>query len=138
MKFKLGVGDPNFRRFIKINADRPKHVMRIFGIEFYRQITIATPVDTGRARWGWNCSVGSPDLTVPPPGKYTIDSERAKGSFTAEVIAGADSIYICNALPYANRLNNGWSAQAPARFTELCFANVVEKLFKLPGVTIDG
>jgi hypothetical protein len=137
MKFNLGVGDPNVKRYIKINAARPKRVMLMFGIEFYRQVTIATPVDTGRARLGWNCSVGSPDLTVPPPGKYELDSTRAERVFTVQAVSNADSIYISNAVPYIGKLNDGWSSQAPARFVELCFTNAVDKLFKLPGVTVD-
>ena len=137
MKFNLGVGDPNVKRYIKINAARPKRVMRSFGIEFYRQVTIATPVDTGRARWGWNCSVGSPDLTIPAEGKYKIATSRATKSFTVQVLSNADSIYISNAVPYIGDLNDGWSSQAPARFVELCFTNTVEKLFKLPGVTVE-
>lgn len=137
MNFKLGVGDPNVKRYIKINAARPQRVMRSFGIEFYRQVTIATPVDTGRARWGWNCSVGSPDLTIPAENKYNLDASRATKSFTAQVVSNADRIYISNAVPYIGKLNDGWSSQAPARFVELCFTNAVDKLFKLPGVTVD-
>lgn len=137
MNFKLGVGDPNVKKYIKINAARPKRIMRSFGIEFYRQVTIATPVDTGRARCGWNCSTGSPDLTIPPEGKYKIATSRATKSFTAQVVSNADSIYISNAVPYIGKLNNGWSNQAPARFVELCFTNAVDKLFELPGVTVD-
>lgn len=138
MNFKLGVGDPNVKRYIKINAARPKRVMRDFGLGFYRQIHVATPVKDGRARWGWNCSIGSPDLTVPPPGKYGLDSTRAERVFTVQAVSNADSIYISNAVPYIGKLNDGWSSQAPARFVELCFTNAVDKLFKLPGVTVEG
>lgn len=151
MDFKLGIGDPNVKKYIKLNASRPKRAMRAFGVEFYRQVTIATPVDTGRARWGWNCSIGAPDLTVPasaPKGWigrakggtefYGQDFTRSTKTFTVQAVAGAESIYISNAVSYTGRLNDGSSSQAPARFAELCFTNAVDKLFKLPGVTVDG
>lgn len=151
MNFKLGVGDPRLNKYIKINAERPKRIMRAFGVEFYRQVTIATPVDTGRARWGWNCSLSTPDLTVPasaPEGWigrakggtefYGQDTTRSTKTFTVQTVSGAESIYISNAVPYIGKLNDGWSSQAPARFVELCFTNAVGKLFKLPGVTVEG
>ena len=107
--------------------------MRMFMVEFYRQVTISTPVDTGRARYGWNCSIGTPDLNIPPEGQYNLDASRATGVFTVKNVTGKDTLYISNAVPYIGDLNDGWSSQAPARFVELSFGTSVRKLDKYSG-----
>lgn len=134
MKFKLGRNDPKLIKFADQNKKRLAKAQRMFGIELYRQLTIATPVDTGRARWGWNCSIRKEDDTIPPeaPGHkknyYRLDAGRAAAIFTMSNVNGVDTIYISNAVPYIVKLNEGWSRQAPARFFELCFENAVLKL----------
>ena len=136
MKFELGKNDPGVQRFIELNESRVPKVMRMFTVEAYRQLTIATPVDTGRARWGWNCSFIQPNFTIPmaaPKGQknyYGLDAARASNTFRADIISGKETLYISNAVPYIIKLNEGWSRQAPARFFELCFENAVQKLSK--------
>lgn len=136
MKFQLGRNDPNLQRYIEKNEQRVPKAMRMFTVEVYRQLTIKTPVDTGRARWGWNCSFVQPNFTIPmaaPEGQknyYGLDAGRAESTFTISAISGKDTLYISNAVPYIVKLNEGWSQQAPARFFELCFENAVQKLLK--------
>jgi len=73
-----------------------------------------SPVDTGRFRGNWMMGVGSPDVS-------TIDAVDKDGSTTvARITAAAGSlqaggvVYITNSLPYARRLEYGWSKQAPS------------------------
>lgn len=78
-------------------------------------VVISTPVDEGRARANWQVSLGSPASgtldTLDPSGQATV----AKGASTiSSHTKGA--IHITNNLPYIGRLNDGWSAQAPAGF----------------------
>ena len=143
MKINLGSSDGTVSRYIQAKKEQVPRLMRTFGMEFYRQVTISTPVDTGRARYGWNCSVGNPDFIIPakaPEGTgvssgggvfYTLDSGKAGRVFTQSAVTGESPIYISNAVNYITALNNGHSRQAPARFVELSFFNVVDKLFKL-------
>ena len=128
MHFNLGVGDKRVKRYINIQKQFIPKCMRMFMVEFYRQCTISTPVDTGRARWGWNCSIGSPNLTVPAEGKYTLDVARANDTFTVSAVSGKETLYVSNAVPYIWKLNDGYSRQAPARFVELSFDNSFQKL----------
>lgn len=128
MNFKLGCGDRGVQYYIQLRKSMVPKCMRMFMVEFYRQVTISTPVDTGRARWGWNCSIGSPDLTIPAEGKYSIATARATTVFTVRAVKEAPDLFIANAVPYIGRLNDGSSKQAPARFVELAFINVVRKL----------
>lgn len=134
MKVQLGKKDPALKRYLDMNIERPAKVMRKFMVEAYQQLTIKTPVDTGRARWGWNCSFVQPNFTIPmaaPDGQknyYGLDAGRAKSAFRAEIVSGRETLYIANAVPYIVKLNEGWSRQAPARFFELAFENAVQKL----------
>lgn len=142
MNFFLGQNDPNVRKYLNIQNRFVPRCMRNFMIEFYRQCTISTPVDTGRARWGWNCSIKAPVMDIPAAapdgwvgknhkgGKafYKLDSKRARETFSVEVVTGKDPLYITNAVPYIGKLNEGWSKQAPARFVELAFDYAVNKL----------
>ena len=100
-----------------------ENAMKIAIVECMRQLTISTPVDTGRARFGYFCTVGNPSDAVPDAapksGKLYYPypdiairlSEMGKFSIS-------DTLYITNNVPYIVRLNNGYSKQAPARFVE--------------------
>lgn len=107
--------------------------MKIALIECMRQLTISTPVDTGRARWGWFVTVGSPSTEIPPEGQYSIPdvTSRANVSVSADVTA-----YIANNVPYIVELNDGSSKQQPARFVERAAAsaqNAVMRYLKSKG-----
>ena len=73
-----------------------------------------SPVDTGRFRANWNYGLGAPDLSVSmatdPTGAKTV------GRIVAEIPTDAAGKvhFLSNSLPYAQRLENGWSRQAPA------------------------
>lgn len=146
MKFKLGQHDRGVTRFIQVKKEMIPKAMRMFGVEFYRQVIISTPVDTGRARYGWNCAIGMPDLSIPaaaPEGwsgesegggaYYSVDAERAEQAFDMKKMDDKAVIYVTNAVPYIGDLNDGHSRQSPARFVELAFMNAVDKLKKWNG-----
>lgn len=67
----------------------------------------------GRFRGAWMVSIGTPDNTVgtvlDAEGRLTLEAHKA-------IIAGAkggDVIHFRNNMPYAQRLEKGWSKQAP-------------------------
>lgn len=101
--------------------------------ECLRQLTISTPVDTGRARWGWFVTVRSPSSEIPPEGQYSVPdvTSRANVSVSADVTS-----YITNNVPYIVKLNDGSSKQQPARFVERAAAsaqNAVMRYLKSKG-----
>lgn len=106
-------------------------VMQIATVEFYRQVIISTPVDTGRARHGWNITIQSPSLTVPPEGKYSMPNIEEHGLSTIISVTPEQVIYITNRVPYIEDLNKGSSQQAPARFVELAAERVQRGVPKL-------
>ena len=116
--FNLMKGMKEIDRMNEAYRIQIKKAMKIGIIEALRQVTISTPVDTGRARWSWFLSVKVPSPELPPEGKYRVPqtTERIKAlelNFTV-----CDTLYLTNNVPYVPDLNEGSSKQAPARFVE--------------------
>jgi hypothetical protein len=89
-------------------------IVRKVTIDITTALVRMSPVDTGRFRGNWMIGVGSPDVS-------TIDAVDKDGSTTvARITTAAGSleaggvVYITNSLPYARRLEYGWSKQAPS------------------------
>ena len=110
----------------KGNADL---VVRKVALEVLTRVVMMSPVDTGRFRGNWTVSIGSVDSSVSAEDKSRVlgaivpasgDVDPSGGATIARgsaVIPGASagqSIFITNNLPYARRLEHGWSKQAPA------------------------
>lgn len=85
-------------------------VVRTATLELFSGIIKSTPVDTGRARGNWQTSVVQPQGgTLERTGM-----EAALAEVQATVPEGAGQlVYLSNNLPYIERLENGWSQQAP-------------------------
>ena len=89
---------------------------------FYRSIALSagnslimlSPVDTGRFRANWNFEIGadnnSTSTNMDKTGTLALGRLRAK----VRVSKMGDVLYMSNNLPYAYRLETGWSAQRPA------------------------
>lgn len=99
-------------------------VTQKIALEALNKVVMRSPVDTGRFRANWNVSFGNPDLAITEnkdkPGTETI----AKGGALIESLDRLNRVWISNNLPYANRLENGWSKQAPAGMVALTFAEL--------------
>lgn len=78
-------------------------------------ITIqGSPVDTGRFRSNWMSAYGSVDTkTTPDADKSGAPSVTRLKARLTDLNIGV-TFYFTNSLPYAQRLEYGWSAQAPA------------------------
>lgn len=80
-------------------------------IQAFNTIIIESPVDTGRFRGNWQCSLNYPVLTT------LFDDVKGSISTTENVSAKTqgytldDVMYLTNNLPYAEALENGHSKQ---------------------------
>lgn len=97
------------------NADR---LTRRCALAIDAAVVLATPVDTGRARANWQVEIGSPASGTVDPTDKSGQAALDAGKKVIEGYKSGDAIYITNNLPYIERLNDGWSAQAPAGFVE--------------------
>lgn len=106
---------------------------RKIALDAFSRVILRSPVDTGRFRGNWQVSIGSiPDDVIEledKAGTVVISKVTAK---VLELEAG-DTIYLINNLPYARRLEYGWSAQAPGgmvRITAAEFQPIVKKVIE--------
>lgn len=93
--------------------------MRSVALSFFRNVTFASPVDEGTFRAGWVVGINTPDKGVYPNRKsLTAATSRAKAELKKFTFTGNQVIYINENLPYARRLNDGYSKQAGKFFVE--------------------
>lgn len=109
MSFALDVS-----KFVEKAKKNPEKVMRQVSIKLFSAIIKASPVDTGRFRMNWMASGGIPASRVTDATDKS--GNIAIGNATGFVLKAADwhEFTLTNNLPYAQRLEYGWSKQAPA------------------------
>lgn len=109
MSFALDVS-----KFVEKAKKNPEAVMRQVSIKLFSAIIKASPVDTGRFRMNWMASGGTPASVVTDATDKS--GNIAIGNATSLVLKAADwrEFTLTNNLPYAQRLEYGWSQQAPA------------------------
>lgn len=82
----------------------------------------------GRARGNWQSTIGSPAANeinrIDPSGS----AATAETQLVATAIRVGEVSYITNNVPYIERLNDGWSSQAPEAFVETNIMRVAEQL----------
>lgn len=100
-------------------------LVRTICLDLLKDIVLNTPVDTGRARANWLCSIGTPQsgtisfsadsgsgVTAPRDSAGSADA-IAKGQVAVAQATG-NIFWITNNLPYISRLEfDQWSDQAP-------------------------
>ena len=112
-------------RAIKKAKGKQELVVKKVMIEAFSKVVKKSPVDTGRFRGAWIASVGSysrsPGDAVDKSGDSTIRKIK-------QDVLGMDisqRCYLVNALPYAIRIENGWShTQAPQGVVKLTLAEI--------------
>ena len=95
---------------------------RKIALEVFTRVILRSPVDTGRFRGNWQVAIGS-----VPAGTLEVDDKSGQatiGKMTAKALGleAGDVITLVNNLPYAWRLETGWSQQAPGGMVGLSVA----------------
>lgn len=101
-------------------------VTRRASLEIAQRVIERSPVDTGRFRGNWVCAMHAPaGITRPTTDK---DGGETLGAVSAALSGwqAGQTIYITNHLPYAYRLEHGWSQQAPHGMVRLTVAEFVQ------------
>ena len=109
-KFTLDV-----KAFCEKAKKNPEIVMRQVSMKLFSAIILGSPVDTGRFRNNWFASGATPSRETTT---YTGKQGTAAISRVSKVITeargyGWTELTLTNNLPYAQRLEYGWSKQAP-------------------------
>ena len=118
-----------------IIADLDAHAERVcvdLTLEITARLQIATPIDLGWARAGWVPSIGAPytggaNLKPDPILVRIAAAEQAEavGNIPSYKITQGP-IWISNNVVYIQRLNDGWSKQAPSGFVQAEVAQAID------------
>lgn len=106
------------KRIVKAKA-KPELFIKKLLVDIDGSLVAKSPVDTGRFRANWMIGNGAIDSQTferfdAPNNAIRINTININGQI----------IYITNSLPYARRLENGYSQQAPAGFVRITLAEV--------------
>ncbi|MEC8039577.1 MAG: hypothetical protein VX083_15740 [Pseudomonadota bacterium] len=95
-------------------------------LDLFERVIMATPVDSGRARANWQVTIGTvPNGTLDLTDK-TGQATISRATATAAGLKAGDVIYLVNNLPYIQRLEDGYSGQAPAGMVGLAVQDFQE------------
>ena len=110
-------------------------VVRIVAKAIAPTLVYSTPIDTSRARLNWQAAIGSvPSGTLfdkpdkPPSPAYGAVTAINAILATAATYAGGSYLAIANNLSYIQKLNDGYSAQAPKAFVQQAVATGIRSL----------
>jgi len=110
-EFNLGISE-----WIEVTVpDRADKLMRALLLDALLMLVLLTPVDTGRARGGWEVELSTSTVTadrgtLDPTGTLAL----ARGFREIQSASGFDINYLTNAVAYIVELDDGHSQQAPA------------------------
>lgn len=103
----------------------PKNVTslkRSVAISVHSALVDSTPVRTGQARTNWRAYLNAGEgEQLPPPDTPSAGMEAAKAQAQSVINQAARDvpIYIVNRARHIQRLNTGWSVQAPSEFVKI-------------------
>lgn len=117
--------NPPLRAWAEKSGVRMDTVMRKATMDVFARVVAASPVDTGRFKSNWNVSFGAIDVTV------TDSKNTARADAEVRKVAAYPAgsvIYLANALPYAMRLEYGYSKQAASGMVRIAAAEWAAKV----------
>lgn len=115
----LAAFDAFMRDLVPQIEEKIGELRRWVAIEIWSNVTSMSPVDTGRFRASWNIQDGSPDMSVVPEGQHGPPSQPS-GISTRPY----QQTWVSNGLPYGERLEFGWSRQAPDGMVRITMAEI--------------
>ena len=114
-----------FQRVVKNFGDSipdlHSQIMRKVSLDVLRGLTNVSPVDQGTFRANWMTAIGAPSLLVTAD---TDNNAVARGAAVLASLPPFSVVYLTNNLPYARRLEDGYSQKAPAGVVQVSVANV--------------
>lgn len=116
-------------------------IMKTAAMELFKSVIMMTPVDTGRAKGNWQC-------TMTRPANGIIDSEQSEEVTIAKMVETTlkssikNGIFLTNNLPYIQKLEyggygdgpktqKGYSKQAPAGMVRVSLERIEKDLKKI-------
>ena len=111
------------RQIAEHNKLKLETVVRKTVIDMGGAMVKMSPVDTGRFKGNWQYANGGMDASTgaaPDPSGAASIGRIVQGVASWKP---GETMWITNSLPYAQRLETGWSKQAPAGMVRVTMAN---------------
>ncbi|AKJ28838.1 HK97 gp10 family phage protein [Caldimonas brevitalea] len=102
-------------------------VTRKVTLDLFARVVQRSPVDTGRFKGNWNVNFGAPDTSTTEVAHASRGDAEARKALSLPV---GGTVYLTNSLPYAHRLEYGWSKQAPQGMVRLTVQEYAEAIQK--------
>lgn len=106
--------EEQLRQFAEKTKLRAETVTRKAVLDMAASMVARSPVDTGRFRGAWVYGAGVQPTDVPNEPDPSGAASTGRMAAGMESWAAGQTIWIVNNLPYAYRLEHGWSKQAPS------------------------
>jgi hypothetical protein len=118
----MGQTSDDVTRTIAVLRSKHNRLMRALVLETTSRLVRRTPVDTGRARGGWQVTTGAPSAQAIE----RLDTAGAApiAEAVAVPIVPGGTTYIVNNVVYINELEHGSSKQAPLGMVAITAAEI--------------
>jgi hypothetical protein len=118
----------SLEKFGKVTREQAEQIFKKIVLDLESAVVLRTPVDTGRARGNWFPTIGTAsnqrdDDLWDPGGQKSIAAIAAQ----VGLLTLGDVAWLSNNLPYINRLEEGWSKQAPSGMVSVELARAQSK-----------
>lgn len=137
----MGSFTADIAAFVKKTGIKADLVLKKLGFQALEGVLLMSPVRTGRFRGSWRVSLTAADLSFLPPNfNKTLDTGPIESARAAAAAAGQAkiasarfgmTIILSNNVPYAKRLERGYSKQAPSGVVGPTFIRLVSGLNKI-------
>jgi hypothetical protein len=97
-------------------SQQMEKLLRVAVLQTDSRLKQASPVDTGRFRVSWQVGENAAPGGEKPAGTYTGTPQIDRIGYSQEKLGNVYSVH--NNLPYAERLAQGWSNQAPSGWVQ--------------------
>lgn len=108
-----------FAALLQKVGDKADTVVRKTAFDILSSVVRRSPVDTGRFRGNWMTALQSIDTSTSGGEDRSGGSSLSRGLSVLGQFKPGQTIYLTNSLPYARRLEYGWSGQAPQGMVRL-------------------
>lgn len=108
-----------FKKHIAKAKDKTEMFAKMLAIDIDAALVMRSPVDTGRFRANWMVGIGAINTET-----FERFSDVSHEPLINSIKVNGQTIYITNSLPYAQRLEYGWSKQAPDGMVRLTVAEM--------------
>ncbi|WP_018229677.1 HK97 gp10 family phage protein [Methyloversatilis universalis] len=127
----MGQFSVDISRFVEKTNGNIERAARQAVVLAAQGLIMRTPVDTGRARANWVFGAGAINYEVVET-RTDRSGGATQGAIAAAVmtvrIASVPYLYVSNSLPYVQRLEDGWSQQAPAGMVKATLAELPRQI----------